>query len=99
MVKIKDQKLSCPDNSLGCTMELQAQIWYKEHRFEEAKAEALCTTNVFERLGATNKVESCSVILQNIEEKRKKLVVSGELLKTVLHPTSVNSSSLAYDTG
>jgi tetratricopeptide (TPR) repeat protein len=81
---------------LGCTMELQAQIWHKEHRLEEAKTGVLGAANVFERLGATEKVENCRMVLQNIEEER--LVTSGELLEAVLYPTHVNPLFLAHST-
>lgn len=79
-------------------MKLHAQIWYKEHRLEEAKAEVLCAVNVFEGLVSTKKVEKCRVILQNIEEEEKKLVASSEFLETVLFPTPVNSLLLAHGT-
>jgi len=79
-------------------MKLHAQIWYKEHRLEEAKAEVLCVTNVFERLVSTKNVEKCRIILQDIEEEEKKLVASGEFLETVLSPTPVNSLFLAHGT-
>jgi tetratricopeptide (TPR) repeat protein len=37
----------------GRVMELQAHIWYKQGRLEEAKAEALRAVDVFKKLGAT----------------------------------------------
>jgi len=76
-------------------MELQAQIWYKENRLEEARDEIVGAIDVFERLGATKKVEDCRMILWDIESKERGLVPPGELLKTVLHPTPVNSLFLA----
>ena len=80
---------------LGFAMELQAQIWYKENRLEEARDEIVGAIDVFERLGATKKVEDCRMILWDIESKERGLVPPGELLKTVLHPTPVNSLFLA----
>ena len=58
--------------NLGHAMELQAEIWYKQHRLKEAKLEALGTIEVFEKLGAMKDLESCRKILQNIEEVMNK---------------------------
>jgi tetratricopeptide (TPR) repeat protein len=84
--------------SEGCTMKLQAQVWYKEHKLEEAKAEVLCAADVFERLGITKEVESCRMVLQSIEEEQQKLVTSGKLLENLLSPPPVGSSSLVHGT-
>ena len=86
---------------LGRAMKLQAGFWYEERRFEEAKSEALCAADVYERIGATRDVEGCNVILRNIEEKMKTLVISGESelndagksLETVLLPTFIDPPS------
>ena len=51
---------------LGCMMELQAWFWYKQCKFDEAKSEALCAIDVFEKVGAVEGVERCRVILQNV---------------------------------
>ena len=58
-------------------MRLQAYFWYKQQRFEEAKAEALGAADVFEKLVATKDVEDCRKLLQDIEEGAN-LVASGE---------------------
>ena len=52
---------------LGCAMQLQAGIWQKERKFEEAKSEALRAADVFEKLGATKNLERCRGILRDIE--------------------------------
>ena len=57
--------------SSGCAMRMQAKIWYYEHKFEEAKSEALCAADVFEKLGATQSLEICRELLQNIEKEMK----------------------------
>ena len=84
---------------LGFAMELQAKIWYKEDRLEEARDEIVGAVDIFERLGATKKIKDCRMILWDIESKERGkergLVPPGELLKTVLHPTLVNSLFLA----
>ena len=36
---------------LGCAMELQARVWYNQHRLEEAKSDALRATDVYEKIG------------------------------------------------
>ena len=59
-------------------MELQAGFWYKEHKFEEAKSEALCAVEVYEKIGATGDVEDCRKILRDIEEQMEKLAIPGE---------------------
>jgi len=63
---------------LGRVMDLQANFWYKECRFEEAKSEALRAASACEKVGATNDVEECRKILRKIEEQIKKTVISGE---------------------
>ena len=85
--------------SLGDAMKLQAQILHKEHRLEEAKAEALGAVKVFEGLGATERAENCRVILHDIEEEEEEEAgYSGKLLEAVLHLIPVNSLFLAYST-
>jgi tetratricopeptide (TPR) repeat protein len=39
---------------LGRAMELQARVWYKQHRLEEARSEALRAADVYEKLGAAH---------------------------------------------
>ena len=45
----------------------QAKFLYHQHRFEEAKSEALSALGVFEKLGATNNAEDARMILGLIE--------------------------------
>ena len=56
---------------LSRAMELQAEFWYKEGRFEEAKSEVLRAAEVYEGIGAAEDVECCKTILRNIEKKMK----------------------------
>ena len=58
----------------------------------------MCAANVFEGLGATNKVEDCKVILQDIEKGQKNLVTSGKLLETRLCLTYVDFPFLVHGT-
>jgi len=55
---------------LGGVIEMQAIIWYKQHRLEEAKSEALRAADVFGKLGATEDVERCRELLRVIREER-----------------------------
>ena len=53
---------------LGRATELQARFLYRQHRFEEARSEALQAANVYEKIGATKDVEDCRAILQAVDE-------------------------------
>jgi len=54
---------------LGRAMELQAHIWYRQRKFEEAKSEALCAIDVHEKLGAAKDVEVCKKILREVQKE------------------------------
>jgi len=62
---------------LGRAMELQAQVWFRQCRFEEAKSEALRAADIYERLGAAKDVEDCRALLREIEEGMEETVTSG----------------------
>jgi len=64
---------------LGHAMEQQASFWYLQQSFEEAKSEALCAVDVYEKLGATKDLERCRKLLQQIEEAMN----NGKLLEIV----------------
>ena len=57
---------------LGRAMDLQARIWFKEGKLEEAKSEFLRATDVFEKLGATRELKVCREALQTIERWMKR---------------------------
>ena len=82
-------------------MQLQAEMWYKERRFEEAKVEALRATEVFESLGDTIELEVCRELLFDINGAigesaiYRKSDFDGECLEMVLLPTAVDSPFLA----
>jgi len=48
-------------------MWVHAGIWYGKRRFGEAKTEALCAVDVFEKLGAVNAVEEVRELLRQID--------------------------------
>ena len=73
-VHIKRAKSHAVDNSynLGRAMEVQAQIWYRQRRFQDATSEALRAKKIFQQLGATNDVKGCRNLLQNITKSTKR---------------------------
>jgi len=64
--------------NLGRAMELQAVVWHKQHRLEEAGSEALRATDVYEKLGAAKDVEECRKLLQEIQEELDSPATSGQ---------------------
>ena len=61
---------------LGCATKLQAQFWYRQGMFEEAKFGALRAADIYGKIGATADMESCRAILQDIEEAVNEPAVS-----------------------
>ena len=85
---------------LGRAMDLQAEFWYEEGRFKEAKSEALGAAEIYERGGAARELELCRTLLLDIEEGMKVSGESdfndvGEALETTLLSMPVNPPSLA----
>jgi len=62
---------------LGHAMRLQAQFWWRQSRFEEARSEVLRAADVYEKLGAAREVGDCRALLRKIEEGAKNAVISG----------------------
>ncbi|KAF9780486.1 hypothetical protein BJ322DRAFT_295702 [Thelephora terrestris] len=77
---IEQAKSSAVDDkySLGFRMEMQALIWYRQHRLEDARAEVMRAFEVFQKLGLADGVERCTVLLQKIEEAMGSPEVSNE---------------------
>ena len=50
-------------------MQLQASVWYGQHRFEEARSEVLRAADSFEKLGAAGDLELCIDLLQVIQKE------------------------------
>ena len=63
---------------LGCVMRLQAYVWWRQCRLEEAKSEVSRAAEVFEKLGAGQDLERCRIILQDIQEEMSDLVATCE---------------------
>jgi tetratricopeptide (TPR) repeat protein len=74
---------------LGCAMQMQAEVWYRQLRLEDAKSEALDAVQVYEKLGLAKDVEDCRCILQKVEQAtlKQSTCPPGELLITIPHPT------------
>ena len=51
---------------LSCTMEMQAWIWYRQGRVEDAKPEASHALEIFEKLGAAGDAGRCRDLLQRL---------------------------------
>jgi len=61
------------------TAQLQALVWYQQHRLKEARPEALTSIDGFEKLGAANDAENSRDLLQWIDEETKDLVTPEQL--------------------
>ena len=63
---------------LGRAMEAQAQVWYAQCRFEEAKSEALRAVDAFEKLGAAKDAERVMGLLQQMDDETRAGRIPGE---------------------
>ena len=96
---IEHAKMQAIDDpyKLGRVMWLQANFWFTEGRFEEAKSGLLRAADAYEKVGCMEGLENCERGLQKIEARMGKLVTSGESdldgesLETVPLPTPVDS--------
>ena len=66
----KSHAIDGPYN-LGSAMLLQAAVWYKQDKLEEAKSEVLRATELFEKLGAAGDLEACRNCLQVMEREER----------------------------
>ena len=64
---------------LGRAMELQAELWYRQRRLEEARSEALRAADVYEKLGVVQDLNICRRFLRRIEGEMNKLVTPEKL--------------------
>ena len=60
--------------NLGCGMELQARIWYRQCRLEDARSEALRALEIYGKLGAEKDVGDCKGLLRQIEKAMRSRV-------------------------
>ena len=77
---IEHAKSHTADNTyhLGRAMELQARVWYDQHKFEETRSEILRAAEVFKKVGAAKNLEDCKHFLRDIEKGLSTLVTSGQ---------------------
>ena len=73
----KSHTVDSPYN-LGHAMEMQAGIWYMQHRLEEARSETLRAIDVYEKVGATKDIQDCKKLFQYIEGELDAPVASGQ---------------------
>jgi len=59
-------------------MELQARVWYTQHRLKEAWYEASRAADVFEKLGAAPYLEKCRGFPQRIRGEMGSPVTHGQ---------------------
>ena len=64
--------------NLGRATELQAKVWYKQGRLEEARSEAMRAAEVYEKLGAAKDLEDCRNLLRNVQNGLSDPVTSGQ---------------------
>jgi tetratricopeptide (TPR) repeat protein len=78
---------------LGRTMDMQASVWSRQFRLEEAKSEMLHALEILEKLGAASDVEACRKVLQKIELaiKNRPTHFQGKPPRTAPSPTSVDT--------
>ena len=62
---------------LARAMWLQACVWHRQNKFEEAKSEALRVVDVFEKLGAADDIERIRVFLRQIDRDAQRNGRSG----------------------
>jgi len=53
-------------------------IWYKQHRLEEVRFEALRAANIFDNPGSVGDAEGCRKLLGDIEKGLNSPVPSGQ---------------------
>jgi tetratricopeptide (TPR) repeat protein len=62
---------------LGYVVEMQANIWRQQLRFEDAKSEALLALAIYEKLGAADDARECRVLLEKVEQAMRTGASSG----------------------
>lgn len=81
---------------LGRATELQASVWHKQHKLEEAKSEASHAADIYEKLGAAKDVDDCRNLIQRIEKELSTPVSPGpfvfgcEFLYMLLRSARIN---------
>ena len=92
---VTQAKLHAVDNkyTLGRAMELQARIWFRQNKFEDATSEASRANEIYEKLGAEKYLENARALLRRIERAMERRAAfgnsnsTGELLKITHYST------------
>ena len=91
-IHVEQAKTHAVNNSfsLGCAMDMDARIWYRQGRLEDAISKASRAVEIFEKIGATGWLTSSRTLLLQIQEARnratsRKSNSNGKLLNTVLY--------------
>ena len=63
---------------MGLAMELQALVWYRQCRLEDARCEALGALERFEKLGVAKNVGKCREVLRKIDRATENRSISDE---------------------
>ena len=103
-VHVEKAKLRALDSPfpLGHAVHLQALIWYRRRRLQDAASEALHAQKIFEKLGNSRLVEICKKLLKDIKgetEGPPASVKSGSkcgLLRIIVYLAPVDSPFLAH---
>ena len=82
---------------LGRAMQMQASVWYRERRLEDARSEALHALKIFEKSGAAHDAGCCRGLLRRVEKamESRSTGLKGEALDAILNPTSIDPRLLA----
>jgi len=57
---------------LGHAMDIQARLWYRQRRFDEAECEILRAADIYGKLGAAKDVKECRELLELIGSERER---------------------------
>ena len=78
-VHIEQAQFHAVDNAydLGRAIFLQARVWYRQRKLEEARSEALRALEIFEKLGVTDISEGCKALFRDIKQAMKNRPPSG----------------------
>ena len=85
--------------SLGRAAHLQAWVWMRQFRFEEARSEALRAVDLLQMIGATIDLETCREFLVDIEKTIARSSFDGELLGPVSFRMVIDLTFQAHEIG
>ena len=75
--------------SLGRAMEVQAELWYRQDRLEEAMSEAVRAADVYEKLGAAKDLKKCGRLIEQIGLRVVQQVLSTALARALAEVTVI----------